>query len=264
MFSPHQMHPECSLRYAASAAMEALARQGSSLQSMLHEHGLGLVIVASEVDYEEEALTFFSGTSMTTEVRVSLRDDGRLLIFRARHSVPAGPAISITVRARPVKLSGGAAMDAAPAAIEGALRACFAADEIEAGVPSRVLQSLIDSWVAGGEELGAGEHSFFIGRSDCELADQWQFVRLPSLVATTRERVALSDARALSVSLKKPLRAFRGEYFRPMYLGDSGRIEFKAFRKEARTYFVYRVLGALVPGASEEQRPVCAIAAEVF
>lgn len=263
MFSPHQMHPESALRFAASAAMEALARQEMSLQSMLQKHGLGLVIVGAEVDYEGK-LTFFSATSMATDSQVRLRDDGKLLLFRIRHSVADGQAISVFVRARPVKLSGGAAMDATPAAIEGALRARIAADEIESDVPTRVLESRIAAWVSDADELGGGEHRFFIGRSDCELADQWQFVRLPSLVATAREQLAFGGVPALSVGLRKPLQMFRGEYYRPMFLGDSGRIELNAFRRGEQTYFVYRVLGALVPGAPEDKRPLCAMAAEVF
>lgn len=263
MFSPYQMHPESALRLTASAAMDGLARQEMSLQWMLRKHGLGLVILGADVDYEGE-LTFFSATSVMTDTQIRLRDDGKVLLFRTKHSVPDGPAVSTSVRARPVKLSGGAALDATPAAIEGEPRARIAADEIESNVPSRVLQAQIDAWVSDADEIGHGEHRFFIGRTDCELADQWGFVRLPSIVATAREQLAFSGMRELSAGMRKPLRMFRGEYFRPMYLGDNGRIEVKAFRKGEQTYFVYRVLGALVPGAPEDKRPLCALAAEVF
>jgi hypothetical protein len=263
MFSAHQMHPETALRLAASAAMEALARQEMSLQSMIMRHGLGLVIASANVEYEG-ALTFFSATSIVTDVQVGLRDDGKLLLFRGRHSVPDGQGIRLAVWARPVKLSGGAALDATPATIEGDLRARVAPDEIESNVRSRILGSQVKAWTDGAEELGSGEHPFFIGRSDCELADQWQFVRLASHVANAREQLAFGGARELSVGMKKPLQRFHGEYYRPMFLGDSGRIQLKAFRKEDRTYFVYRVLGPLVPGGAEDRRPLCALAVEVF
>jgi len=263
MFSAHQMHPESVLRFGASAAMEAIAQQDMSLQSMIMKHGLGVVIVGAEVEYEEK-LTFFSGTSMVSDSWVHIRDDGKLLLFRARFSVSGKQGISALVKARPVKLSGGAAMDATPAAIEGELRARVAADEIESDVPTRILESQIEAWVSGAEALGGGSHEIFIGRSDCELADQWQFVRLSSHVANVRERLAFGGARELSVGMKKPLQRYRGEFYRPMYLGDTGRIELKAFRKDERTYFVYRVLGALVPGAAEDTRPLCALAVEVF
>ena len=59
MFSPFQLHGESALRLAASAAMSALAQHGMSLQSMIHKHGLGLVILSAEVEYEAK-LTFFS------------------------------------------------------------------------------------------------------------------------------------------------------------------------------------------------------------
>ena len=263
MFSAHQMHPESALRFTANAAMEALAQQDMSLQSMLQKHGLGLVIVGADVEYEGK-LTFFSAITMTTETRVCLRDDGKLILFRTRHSVPNGQGISVFIRARPVKLSGGAAMDATPTAIEGELRARFAADDIESHVPPRVLQSRIDDWVSDADELGGGEQKFFIGRSDCEIAEQWQLIRLPSLVSRAREQLAFSGAHELLVGLSKPLQMFQGEFLRPMFLGDSGLVEPKAFRKGEQIYFVYRILGALVPNAPEEKRPLCGIAVEVL
>jgi hypothetical protein len=263
MFSPFQMHGESALRLAASAAMATLAQHEMSLQSMIHKHGLGLVILSADVEYDAK-LTFFSAPVIVTDARVTLRDDGKVLLFRVQHSVAGDKGVSIFVKARPIKLSGGAALDAEPAAVDSELRSRFAADEIETNVPTRTLQAQIDTWIQDAEKLGGGEHPLFIGRHDCELADQWQFVRLPALAATAREQLAFSGARHLAVGMKKPLQSFRGEYFKPMFLGDRGRIDIQAFKKQDRTYVIYRVLGALVPGAAEESRPVCALAAEVF
>ncbi|HYH97664.1 hypothetical protein [Hyalangium sp.] len=263
MFSPHQMHAESALTLAASGAMAALAHNEMSLQSMIQKHGLGLVVLSADVEYDSR-LTFFSAPSIVTDSQVTLRDDGKILVFRSRHSVSGDKGISIYVKVRPIKLSGGAALDAEPSVIDGELRARVAADELEADVPTRALQAQIDSWLQGAEKLGGGEHPLFIGRSDCELADQWRFVRLPTLVATAREQLAFSGARHLTVGMKSPLRSFRGEYFRPMFFGDRGRIDIQAFKKEERTFIIYRVLGALVPGAAEDSRPLCALAAEVF
>jgi len=80
MFSVHQMHPEAALRLGSSAALGGMAERGRSLQSLITEHGTGLV-----------------------------------------------------------------------------------------------------------EPLGGGSHPLFVGRGDCELADQWLYARLPALVGAARD-----------------------------------------------------------------------------
>jgi hypothetical protein len=263
MFSAHQMHGEAALHLGASAAMGALAAQDMSLQSMIMGHGLAVVIVGAEIDYEDH-LNFFSAPTILADSWVSLRDDGKVLLFYCRLSVSGDKGILISVRARPLRLSGGAALDAAPGAIDGALRARFLPDELVKDVPTRYLQAQIDSWLPEAERIDGGDHPLVIGRCDCELADQWQFARLPSLVAAAREQIAFSKGGELRVGLQKPLKKFRGEWFRPMYFGDRGRIEFEVFRRSEETLFVYRVFGASVMGAGEDKRQLCAIAVETF
>jgi acyl-CoA thioesterase FadM len=265
MFSVHQMHPEVALRLASSVAMAGLAQQKMSLQSMITKHGMGLVIMSADIDYRHP-LTFFSAPSIAVESSVSLRDDGKLMIFHIRFWVDSTDAIVMRISTRPIKLSGGPAMDAVPAPVDGQIRSLFAADEIvpASGMPTRALQALVHGWVADAERIGEGCQPVYLGRNDCELADQWSYARLPSLVATARERVLFEGAGDLSVCLSKPLAAFRAEFFRPMFFGDEGQIEMSAYRRGDETFFVHRVLGPPVPGARDADRPLCALAVEVF
>jgi acyl-CoA thioesterase FadM len=264
MFSVHQLHPEIALRLAGSATA-GLARLGTGLQRLITELETGLVIVSNQVTYVGP-LTFFSARQISSTAAVSLRADGRLVIFDIRHLVNGEDAVAVRVVARPVRLSGGPALDAAPYTVDERVRALFDLDEIVPSetVPSRSLRGLISTVTAGATELGGGEVPVFIGRSDCEFADQWLHARLPSLVATARERLLLDGAGDLAACVQEPITEYHGEFFRPMYFGDHGRITTTAYRKGATVYAVHRVHGALPPGAAEEQRPLSALALETF
>jgi hypothetical protein len=49
-----------------------------------------------------------------------------------------------------------------------------------------------------------------------------------------------------------------------MYFGDRGQIETTAYRRGDQTFFVHRVLGAEVPGGKGGDRPLSALALEIF
>jgi acyl-CoA thioesterase FadM len=268
MFSVHQMHPEAALRLGGSVALGGLAERGRSLQSLVTEHGTGLVIMSAEVDYRQE-LTFFTAPFIRTEATVTLREDGRLLLFRMRHLTGDDgdrEAIALRVTARPIALTGGPALDAAAAELAAPVRALFGPEEItpRAALPTRRLQAAIDGWVAAAEPLGGGSRPFFLGRGDCELADQWLYARLPSLVGAAREQLLLDGAAGLAATARQPLAAFHGEFHRPLYFGDRGTVDMAAYRAGERTVVVHEVRGAPRPGAAGGSRPLCALALEVF
>jgi hypothetical protein len=49
-----------------------------------------------------------------------------------------------------------------------------------------------------------------------------------------------------------------------MYFGDRGTVEVAAYRAGERIAVVHRVHGAAVPGGPAADRPLCALALEVF
>jgi hypothetical protein len=272
MFSVHQMHPEAALRLALGATLGGLARQDRSLQSMIQEHRTGLVVMGTGVEYLRES-SFFSGPFVGSEAGVALRDDGKLMVFRVRHSAAGEDAIAVQIFLRPIELTGGPALDALPAPVNGAVRAMFDPDEIvpKDALPTRRLGADVRRWTAGAEKIGGGRRPVFLGRGDCEFAEQWFFARLPSIVASAREHLLFDGVSGLAASADKPLAAFHGEFFRPMFFGDRGTIEVEAHRKDDRIVVVHRVLGTPIPGAGHAAETeggtggrLCALAVEIF
>ena len=264
MFSIHQMHPEAALRLALSVTLAGLGKHGRSLQTMIAEHRTGLVMVNAEVDYLEE-LTFFAQSSVTAEANVSLREDGNLLMFHVRVPARDTPAVEVKMGIRPIQLTGSPALDALPAPVSPALRALFDRDEIvpKNAMLTRHLRADIRRDIAGADPIFTAEHTLFIGRADCEFADQWLAARLPSLLATARDELFFSGGAELAECAKRPIIAFRAEFFRPMYFGDRGRIRVAMYRKNQKIVVVYQVRGMPVTGAGTEG-PLCALAVEAF
>ncbi len=265
MFSPLQMQPEIVLRLASSAAMRALALQDMALPDMIKRHGVGLVVASIELSYEGP-LDFFISGPIAIESSVMLRKDGRIVHFDSWLGAEGHRRIHLLTRTQAVKLSGGTALDAAPGAIDDSWRAGFADDEITRGPRTRVVRGLTRKRIAGAESLGGIRVPVHIGRSDCELADQWQFVRLPSLVAQARERLAFDVGGIVAKSgLGAPLRSFVAEWIRPMYFGDTGTIQLDGYRDEDGVFFAYKVFGPPVPGApADSEPPLAALALECF
>ena len=123
MFSVHQMHPEAALRLALSVTLAGLGKQGRSVQTMITEYGTALVIVSADVDYLGE-LTFFPESSVIAEAAVSLREDGRLVTFRVRVAGRDTPAIGVRIGLRPIRLTGGPALDALPGPLPPSFGRC--------------------------------------------------------------------------------------------------------------------------------------------
>ena len=260
MFSTHQLHTEEALRIAVQTVTGHLADRGISLQGMIREHKTGLVVIHSEVTWERR-FHFFTDTGMMSESQMRLRDDGKVLQFLTRISAGGEHRVTANFAVRPIRLSGGDALDAAPAQIEGVVRDNFTDDEIDPSLHSRVLESQVEQWSAEAEDLGEASATFHIRRSDCEFADQWKFHRLPALISHARESLDLSKGKELAYGLSKPVRRFRSEWWRPMYLRDRGRVDVRVIRYREQVHFVYRVVVVGHPGGKE--RP-CAMAIESY
>lgn len=265
MFSVHQMHPEAAARLALSTALGGIGKQHRGLQRMMIEHDTALVIIGMRVDYKRD-LTFLTTPIITSQARVSLRDDGNLFVFEVEHLAAGAVAVTVDILLRPVMLTGGAALDAVPGPVGPQVRGWYEPDEIlpRTSAPARQLRAEVSRLTADAKVVFQGDQSLFIGRSDCEFADQWLAPRVASLVASAREQLLLAGAEELSESAKRPVERCWVEFFRPMFFGDRGRVRVSAYRQGDQLVVVHHVLAAPVPGGDDVDGPLCALAVETF
>ncbi len=263
LFSPLQLQPESILRIGMTALATCINTQLVDWRRLKQEHRTTVVIVGVRCDYRRP-FDFFSAPRIDVEAGLTARRGGRFLQLDCRLGPAEAPFATLTVLNRPVRLSGTEALDATPTDLPAPLLARFAADERDDGPVVRPVVDQLSDVERSGELLDRGECGFTVSRADCEIADQWQNVRLPGWLAAGRERLAFAttDPR-VKTGLRQPMSSLYAEFRRPMYLGDEGRVHTRAYVSGAGTVtFAHEVRA--VAAAAGGPEGACAVATEVF
>lgn len=260
LFSPVQMQPASILRVGMSALASCIGTQLTEWRTLKRDHRTTVVIVGVKLNYLRD-FDFFSSAHIDVDAGLTTRRGGRFLELKCALGAPGDPFALLTVLNRPVTLSGTEALDATPGSLDPALLAHFQDDEHD---ESPIVRPVIDAGKAlerDGELLDESTMPFTVSRADCEIADQWQNVRLPDWISMSRERMVFStkDSR-IKTGLRVPMMNLYAEFRRPMYLGDEGAIVTRAYAADGTVSFVHEVR-TVTPGAPEG---VCAVAVEEF
>jgi acyl-CoA thioesterase FadM len=263
LFSPTQLQPATVLRYGMMGLAATIRTQLVEWPILKKEHRRTVVIAGVTIDYLRPFM-FFSAPEIEVDSGLIARRSGKFLELDCRLRTPDGDFARLAMLTRPVQLSGSDALDATPADLDEPLLGRFAADERDDRPVVRALPGRIEEVVGQGTLVGEGATSFFISRSDCEIADQWQNVRLPDWFASGREQLVLRQPDPiLTVGLRQPMARFVAEFRRPMYFGDQGALRTRAYRHGAALVFVHEFF-SMLPSIDEARRPLCAAGIEEF
>jgi acyl-CoA thioesterase FadM len=263
LFSPTQLQPATVLRYGMLGLAATIRKQLVEWPILKKEHRTTVVIVGVTIDYLRP-FTFFSAPEIEVDSGLIARRSGKFLEVDCRLRTPESEVVRLAMLTRPVRLSGSEALDAVPADLDESLLRRFAADERDDSPVVRALPARLEELATQGTLVGEGSTSFFISRSDCEIADQWQNVRLPDWFASGREQVVLRQPdRILTVGLRQPMSRFMAEFRRPMYFGDQGELRTRAYQHGTGLAFVHEFF-CMLPGIAEARRPLCATGIEEF
>lgn len=263
LFSPLQMQPASVLRIGMTALASCIGTQLVDWRVLKKEHRTTVVIVGVRLAYLR-AFDFFSAPQIEVDAGLVARRGGRFLELDCRLGPPGAAFAALTVLNRPVRLSGTDALDATPADLDASLLARFTEDEHDGSAVPRPVLDRISALEVGGELLDEGRLAFALSRADCEIADQWQNVRLPDWAAAGRERLvfAAADPR-VKTGLSEPMSTLLAEFRRPMYLGDEGTVHTRAYdSNDGALAFVHEVRPA-APGTGGPDG-ACAVAVEEF
>lgn len=257
-FTPLQLQPEGILRIGMSCLATSINGQMTDWRILKRELHTTMVTRGLRIEYVKP-FNFFSATTLDVETGLRVRKDGMLLELDCRLQANQQDVVRLHELWRPVRMSGSEALDAAPTRLEGALLKMFQPDEIDPSSPPRRLPEEL-ARLERGELLGERTMPFWLSRADCEIADQWQNVRLPSFAGQNRELLAMErkDDR-LKHGLKQPIRELLAEYQHPMFFADSGEVRTRAYWTPGSLAFLHEV-SSLGLG----QRTVCGLLIEHF
>jgi hypothetical protein len=153
----------------------------------------------------------------------------------------------------PVRIEEEQSMAAQPMRLRDELLAGLEPDEVVAEKPSNTVPARL-AWIAEqSEPIAEYTHSFMVHRHHCEVADQWCFVDIPSLVAESREHMALAQmeqVEPLVAALSSPMTRLDVKLTRPLFAFDQAEVRTTACRSRngAALYFIHRIVSALGAG----------------
>jgi len=262
-FSPTQLQPATALRFGMMGLAGTIRNQLVDWHLLKTEFRTTVVIAGVALDYLRP-FQFFSAAELEIDSGLVARRGGKFLELECRLRAAEGEVARLAMLTRPVRLSGSEALDATPTDLSEPLLRRFQTDERDDGSIVRPLPARLEGFVSRGTLVAEGSTSFFVSRSDCEIADQWQNVRLPDWLASGRERLILHQADPLlTVGLREPMTRFLAEFRRPMFFGDEGVLRTRVYQHRAILAFVHEITCAL-PSVAEARRPLCAIGIEEF
>jgi hypothetical protein len=255
-----QMQPASILRIGMAALASCIGAQLTDWRVLKRDHRTTFVIVGVKLAYLR-GFDFFSASHIDVDAGLTTRRKGRFLELECVLGSAADPFAVLTVLNRPVSLSGTEALDATPGALDPTLMARFEDDEHDDSPIKRPVIDAAKNAEAFGELLGENTMPFTVSRADCEIADQWQNVRLPDWLSMSREQLVFAGTdHRVKTGLREPMAHLYAEFRRPMYLGDEGAVITRAYAHDGTVAFVHEVR-TLTAGAPEG---VCAVAVEEF
>jgi hypothetical protein len=263
-FSPTQLQPATALRFGMMGLAGTIQKQLVDWHLLKTEYRTTVVIAGIALEYLKP-FQFFSAAELEVDSGLVARRGGKFLELECRMRTAAeGDFARLAMLTRPVRLSGSEALDATPMDLGEPLLRRFQTDERDDRSIVRPLPARVEDLTTRGSLVAESSTSFFVSRSDCEIADQWQNVRLPDWFASGRERLILRQGNPLlTVGLREPMTRFLAEFRRPMFFGDEGVLRTRVYHHRAVLAFVHDITCAL-PSVAEARRPLCAIGIEEF
>lgn len=263
LFSPTQLQPATVLRFGMMGLAGSIRTQMAEWRTLKKEWRTTMVIAAIAIDYVKP-FQFFSAPELEIDSGLVARRGGKFLELDCRLRAAGDDVVRLSMLNRPVRLSGSEALDATPVDLDEALLRRFHQDERQDGPMARALPERLEAITGTGTLLAEGSTSFFVSRGDCEIADQWQNVRLPDWFASGREQLILGRAEdALKPGLVEPMTRLLAEFRRPMFFGDKGVLRTRAYRCGETLAFVHEAT-CVLPSVAEARRPLCAAGIEEF
>ena len=246
LFTGLQFHTRDLLSMAISNEWLWFSSQlGVSMPEFIKKHHQGLVIIALDIEYSR-VFEFFDASQFTAKIqRFKVRQQNS--IFEFHHEFIADDVVfaKVLIHQRVLELSGDEALSGVPGKVKACLLQKFLPDEIEPSNIVRRAPRLQNQIEQEGQLIAKNSYPFILHRHQCEVAEQWSFIELPTLASSGRERLLLSlenDSTHLMETLGMPLKNIVAKLTCPFFLFDEGQIDTSAYTFNNRIVFIHRVI----------------------
>ncbi|AJJ03115.1 hypothetical protein BZ17_1999 [Yersinia pseudotuberculosis IP 32953] len=202
------------------------------------------VAVAFEIEYIQPFDFFDAKTFDVSISKVRLRQKDS--VFEFHHEFTANNIIFARVALywRILMLSGDDALTAHPGPLGKELIQLFLPEEIDPSRTVRAVSKQLCEIEAEGQLITENYSNFTLFRHQCEVADQWSFVELPTLASAGREQLIISledDPENLSSTMGIPIKNIVAKLSCPFFLFDEGRVRTRAYLLNNQPVFVHHI-----------------------
>ncbi|WP_193588416.1 hypothetical protein [Yersinia hibernica] len=201
-------------------------------------------MTAFEIEYTAP-FEFFDATQFTVNVtKVQLRQKKTVLEFHYEFSANNVIFSRVVIFFYLLVLSGDEALTARPGEIDEKLLQRFLPEEIDSSNTVRAVPKLLSKIENEGQLVTENNNVFTLYRHQCEVADQWCFIELPTLASTGREKLITSlddDPADLRSTMGKPIKNIIAKLSCPFFLFDEGRVRTRAYLWNKQPVFVHHV-----------------------
>lgn len=245
-FTPLQMQPRMLLATSFNAMSQWLRAYLVSFPKLIRDHHFSVVILAAEIDYPEP-LSFWDYDVLHVEATFQVRRHGSRAQLDVSYRSERGIAAQVGILLCPVRIDDPVSLAADPCVFGGDLLPRFQADEVIASSPNRPLPQLLKEIADAGSPLATYSYPFTVYRHLCEVADQWAFLEVPTLVSASREslaRIEGSKHPALRGGMSRAMRHYYNEFTRPYFWMQEGRVATTAYPFQDSVAYVHRLLSS--------------------
>lgn len=215
-----------------------------SFSEFIQKYQQSNVAVAFEIEYTQP-FSFFDANYFDVGVaKVRLRQKDS--IFEFHYDFTANNIIfaKVVLYLRLLVLSGDEALTAQPGQLGKQLLQLFLPEEIDRSNIVREVPKQLNKIETEGKFITENNSHFTLFRHQCEVADQWSFIELPTLASTGREKLIISldnDPANLSSTMGKPIKNIVAKLSCPFFLFDEGRVRTRAYLLNNQPVFVHHI-----------------------
>lgn len=215
-----------------------------SFPTLIQEYRQSMVVTAFEIEYTA-SFEFFDANQFTVSVtKVRVRQKDTVLELHYEFSANNVTFSRVMICFRLLVLFGDEALTAQSGKIDEKLLQRFLPEEIDSSNMVRAVPKLLSKIEAEGQFITEHSHLFTLYRYQCEVADQWSFIELPTFASAGRERLIISlddDPAELSRTMGKPIKSIVAKLSCPFFLFDEGRVRTRAYLLNKQPIFVHHV-----------------------
>lgn len=248
MFTPLQLQARSVFGLAMTGWARWLREHWVPFPRLIEEHGLGVVIAGLDLEYLRP-FTFFDADAIDTAVTLAVRNRGDLLFLSLDVSPSDGspPVARVSAVLRPVRISDGLVLSAAPTNLDLDALAGFEPDEVVTTTRPR-LRTVVAELERGSSPVTTSSHTFTLHRHLCEAADQWSGIALSDITTEVRERLASGPGAGvdgLTAALVDPIRRIAIEFRRPAFFLDELTADCSAYERADGLVLLHRLSSAV-------------------